>query len=918
MDVVRKVRTQLVHGTLDGDEAVAQLEDLAHRGATRAMRLAAAELLGDLAGRAHQVEWVVAERAAFALLELARLAEGRVERTGVLAAMGRGFRNAWLLPYVHRRLFDDDDDVIVAALGAAGGLGLPALEESVLAFVGEARPPRLRGAAMAALGRMGAMSAAGRLVSWIGGDVDDAVLALTALTEIRAGVGADAALGAIEADLEPELTVAAARYLAELGDARVLPALRRLARAGDAATRLGASQAARAYKAERDRDAGERFLVAMAESDRAVRSLLARRLRTLPVADVLAQAEVLLDDDPAGVVEVLGELRAPEVTRFLLAVAARLALPVVVRARAISAIEADLPWEQAALVELAVDPAAPGELRAAAAQVLGPFVTGRDLLARLGALATAGPSLRAALLWAVQLAVRPDAEPGAGDALGRELERVVGGLLGDPEPAVRRRAAYVAGNLELRGLVPALLGTIAATQPVDVRLAGQIALAELGTPTPAVADQLAVVMIGEDDAPRADRGGARAGGLVRTGPRPAGPAGRAGPGPARRRRRTRARGVGSGSPGWPAARSRCRPWRSASTTRRRRCAAPPCWPSAASAGRRRRRCCWPGSITPTSRCVSGPRSACSAPPIRRPGRAWSSSRPATATARSGPGSRPSWVVAPTGPARAALDRAVVAALARLPADDPAYEPLVNRRIELARVDGDGAGDAGPAALDVDASITTLFPSFPAMTQLGALATLVKSMRTAEALYHATLRLTDADQSPPIVLWMKVMENYVHAWLGGRMAALQREPHVLFSYVERVSASAWPSYQRWLEPRWRDPVDIGGARVDVPVRAITNAMRELQDHRRKRLDSPLSVTEWSRLLVLFAVDHPSGMQNLFKLKARSADEMVRLAHSLHALAAVRNAVTHRAAAGADTALAFRRDFYAAFETLVHLA
>ncbi len=276
------------------------------------------------------------------------------------------------------------------------------------------------------------------------------------------------------------------------------------------------------------------------------------------------------------------------------------------------------------------------------------------------------------------------------------------------------------------------------------------------------------------------------------------------------------------------------------------------------------------------------------------------------------------VVAPTGPARAALDRAVVAALARLPADDPAYEPLVNRRIELARVDGDGAGDAGPAALDVDASITTLFPSFPAMTQLGALATLVKSMRTAEALYHATLRLTDADQSPPIVLWMKVMENYVHAWLGGRMAALQREPHVLFSYVERVSASAWPSYQRWLEPRWRDPVDIGGARVDVPVRAITNAMRELQDHRRKRLDSPLSVTEWSRLLVLFAVDHPSGMQNLFKLKARSADEMVRLAHSLHALAAVRNAVTHRAAAGADTALAFRRDFYAAFETLVHLA
>ncbi len=917
MDVVRKVRTQLVHGTLDGDEAVAQLEDLAHRGATRAMRLAAAELLGDLAGRAHQVEWVVAERAAFALLELARLAEGRVERTGVLAAMGRGFRNAWLLPYVHRRLFDDDDDVIVAALGAAGGLGLPALEESVLAFVGEARPPRLRGAAMAALGRMGAMSAAGRLVPWIGGDVDDAVLALTALTEIRAGVGADAALGAIEADLEPELTVAAARYLAELGDARVLPALRRLARAGDAATRLGASQAARAYKAERDRDAGERFLVAMAESDRAVRSLLARRLRTLPVADVLAQAEVLLDDDPAGVVEVLGELRAPEVTRFLLAVAARLALPVVVRARAISAIEADLPWEQAALVELAVDPAAPGELRAAAAQVLGPFVTGRDLLARLGALATAGPSLRAALLWAVQLAVRPDAEPGAGDALGRELERVVEGLLGDPEPAVRRRAAYVAGNLELRGLVPALLGTIAATQPVDVRLAGQIALAELGTPTPAVADQLAVVMIGEDDA-RVLTAAARA------------LAAWSGPGralPARLVERARAQlggdderareawvrvaGLAGGAIAVPTLAVRiddaAPAVRGAALLAIGRIGGPAATPvllagldHADVALRERAALGLLGAADP----AAGPRLV-------------------EFAAGDGDGAvrarvAAELVVAPTGPARAALDRAVVAALARLPADDPAYEPLVNRRIELARVDGDGAGDAGPAALDVDASITTLFPSFPAMTQLGALATLVKSMRTAEALYHATLRLTDADQSPPIVLWMKVMENYVHAWLGGRMAALQREPHVLFSYVERVSASAWPSYQRWLEPRWRDPVDIGGARVDVPVRAITNAMRELQDHRRKRLDSPLSVTEWSRLLVLFAVDHPSGMQNLFKLKARSADEMVRLAHSLHALAAVRNAVTHRAAAGADTALAFRRDFYAAFETLVHLA
>ena len=40
------------------------------------------------------------------------------DRRAVITAMGRGFRNAWLLPYVHRRLSDDDPGVVVAALGA--------------------------------------------------------------------------------------------------------------------------------------------------------------------------------------------------------------------------------------------------------------------------------------------------------------------------------------------------------------------------------------------------------------------------------------------------------------------------------------------------------------------------------------------------------------------------------------------------------------------------------------------------------------------------------------------------------------------------------------------------------------------------------------------------------------------------------
>jgi hypothetical protein len=166
--------------------------------------------------------------------------------------------------------------------------------------------------------------------------------------------------------------------------------------------------------------------------------------------------------------------------------------------------------------------------------------------------------------------------------------------------------------------------------------------------------------------------------------------------------------------------------------------------------------------------------------------------------------------------------------------------------------------------------------------------------------------------------MKVLENYVHAWLGPRLAGLQREPAALFDYVDRALGSGWPGYQRWLEPKWRDPAEVGGAKVEIPLRAVPNAARELQEHRRKRLDSPLSITEWARLLVLFAVDHPSGFRNLFKLGQKSAERTVSLAHRLHTLAAVRNLVTHRASAGAATVAAFRRSYYAAFEDLIALA
>jgi hypothetical protein len=267
-----------------------------------------------------------------------------------------------------------------------------------------------------------------------------------------------------------------------------------------------------------------------------------------------------------------------------------------------------------------------------------------------------------------------------------------------------------------------------------------------------------------------------------------------------------------------------------------------------------------------------------------------------------------------------LTPVIDSALAKVSADDPAFDELV--RLKLATHASQGAA---AQAIDVDAEIAGVFPSFPRLAQLAGFDGLVKSLRTAESLFHTTGGNPQADLSPPITLWMKVLENYVHAWLGPRMATLQREPATLFEYVDRVIGGSWSGYARWIEPRWRDPAEVGSARVDVPLRSVPNAVRELQDRKRKRLDSPLSVTEWARLIVLFAIDHPAtGFRNLFKLGGPSAagrpagERTVLLAHRLHTLAAVRNLVTHRASANAATLNAFRRAYYSAFEDLIALA
>ncbi|HEY4183289.1 MAG TPA: HEAT repeat domain-containing protein [Kofleriaceae bacterium] len=935
------LRARLERGEANAGEVAAQLAIAALEAPTRTDRLQACRVLGDLAGRALGADWDTAERAAFALLEAARVADTAADRRGVLAAMGRGFRNIWLLPFVHRRLSDRDPTVAAVALQAAGGLAFPALEEAVAGFLGESVPAVLRRAAIGALGRMGATSAVERLVPLILGDPTEAALALTALTEIRSPAGRDAALVVLDQDLEPEVQIASVRYLAELGALEVLATLRRLARHDDAEIRIAASLASRAFKAERNRDAAERFLIALSEPDRAVRSVLARRLRTLPVATVLEQADALLSEDAAGVVQILAEVRDDEVTRYFLGLAGRTDLPVAVRARAIGSIEANTEWEREELSKVALD-SADDSLRASAIQAMGAFALSTELLARVSGLAThASPAVRGAVLWALQIARRPG---DGSDAAA--IAAVVEPLLDDPDPSVRRRATYVAGNLGLDKLAPALARRLtvtgderpggpaaggsgqfssaaiaiplddllhqsrAAGNPPDIRLAAYVALGELGMPGNVV-DAVVSAVKREDD-PRVLGAGTNA--LVAS--------------------NAPAKALASLGP---------------RATQLLKSAEPRMRESGAElAGLL-------GGAVPASALV--PLAADAAPAVRGAA-VWALGRladPATekvlldafndddpavheraATGLLRMGTPASLVQAiafvagdgdPT--ARAALAGAISIAggsdalellgpidqaLTKIDGDDPAFEPLLRLKIEIAT----HAADGNAPSVDVDGEIGKLFPSFPQMTKLAGFDALIRSLRTAESLFHTTGQAADADLSPPITLWMKVLENYVHAWLGPRMAGLQREPGVLFDYVDRVIGSGWQGFARWIEPRWKDPVDVGGARVDIPLRAVTNCVRELQEHRRKRLDSPLSVTEWARLMVLFAVDHPSGFKNLFKLQKSKPEQTLTLAHRLHTLAAVRNLVTHRASAGAATLAAFRRSYYTAFEELVALA
>jgi HEAT repeat protein len=872
----------------------------------RAQRLAALELIGELAGRAHGADWPTAERAAFALLGEALELDTGHERAALVAAMGRAFRNVWLISFVHARLYDGDAEIVGHAIAAAGGLGFASLEPAVAEFLAS-DDVRLRRAAASALGRMGAVSAAARLARSIEEHPAEAAVALRALTEIRAPHGLEIAAGILEQDGRSEAGLAAALYLAELGDERVVPTLRRMARDASAEVRALAALGAHALSAERAGDAAERILLALAEPDRAARARLARRLRSLPVAGVLAEARVLLADDPFGVLQIIGELRASEVTHFLLEIGGRADFPVDVRARAIGNIEADEGWEREALARIIREASEPA-VREAAARAFGAFASLEEALAAVSPLATdESPALRGAFLWAVQLAARPAQLT---DAQRTTLEAALRRALVDPEPWVRRRAAYVTGNLRL-GTLAAELVALLEREPdaEDLRLAAAVGLSELASPgafdgltgafrREATAAVLAVLSraIAETCARRPDVAfdPKKVQGKVAHLSREA----------SAQARVAAARVAGAVRGTLP----------TATLLELAHDAVPRVRVQALAAlGQLRLGEAESTLLAALDDADPAIHETAARALLALPGRPIVERLLAYASEGASASSRAEiaagLTVAPSEVRH--LGGALDAAIARLAHDDPAYEPLL---LLKARAGGGDARQLDEAGLDV--AMASLFPRWPRLAQVRAFHPLAQSMRTAEALYVAGGGLQAADHAPPIVLWMKALEGYTHAFFSPRLQRLQAELVAFADHVDRVVAE-WPSYQRFLAGIWSDTVALGGARVDVPLRSAANVLREYQERRQKRLDAPLSVTEWARMMLFFAVDH-QATRNVFKVASRGPQEVVRLAHRLHTLAAVRNLVTHREPASAATLEAFRRAYYAAFEDLTGLA
>lgn len=926
MNDLRAIQRALEDGTSTPLAVFETVATAARDSTSFGARAFAGGLLGSIAGRAYDASWEVAERAAFALLDVARDADTPSERVVLLEAIGRGFRNAWLMPYVHSRLFDEDDLVVEAAISAAGGLAFPALEETVAStFLDAAVPRRLRLAAIAALGRMGAESAAERIAAFVEPGRAECDPALSALTEIRSRAGVAKARALLEAD---PMNVDAVRYLAEVGDEGARAPIRALTRDEDAAVRVAATYAWRAFEAERKNDPDERILAALTETDRAVRSVLARRLRTLPAADVLARAEVLLADDPRGVIQVIAEIRTPEVTRLLLRIAADETAEVLVRSRAAGSVEADEEWERDALVELIKAVREPA-VRVAATQTLGAFAAPSYVLDQLADLADdRSPMVRGALLWALQLAARPRELAGK-DRM--RAEAIVRKALTDTDVNVRRRAAYVAGNLDSIALVPDLVELARREdENVELRIAAFAALGDIG-----VSSRFAdlVHLWNREDDPRALWSASRALERALLMPEtddasPMTPRSRPPPSTSPR----------SAPPSIARVNDRLPKLLAAADPRVRAAAArvaglaPGVVPAALVVG-----LAHDASPRVREKAIAALGRVLGAAAEDVLTEALSDAEPAVReraaealiTIDSAPAfARVVVLVATTSDRAAALriaralpvrsdDDAIAAlsgAVARVDHDDPIYELLL--ALKLAAIESSRPTRSNAPVED---TIAQAFPMWTKLRDVRGFVPLAKSLRTAEMLYASNQGgPRDSDQSAAIVLWMKSLEGYLHAWLAPRLRSLQDRSGTVFELADKILGGGWNSYQRWLGERWHDPVTVGSVAVELPLRSVVNALRDLQERRGRHVDQPMSVTEWARTMLFFALDHPSGPKNLLAIACRDADRMARLAHKLQVLAQVRNLVTHRSTADAATVEAFRARYYAAFEELTGMA
>jgi HEAT repeat protein len=820
------LRDQLESGEVSPAHAIAQLIKELGAGMPRASRTQAYQLVGDLAGRAFDAPWEVAEQAAWVLLGAALSVDSPGERRELLRAIGRGFRNLWLVPIVHARLGDEDPETAAAAIEAAGGLGFPGLQTAVAGFLDDATPPDLRLAAIRALGRAGATGPVARLAQLVNEEPRTATAALTALAEIHSPAAVETARARLAGNPPREVTVAAVHYLGEMGDTAVLPFLRRLGRSADPELRRVAGNAARSLQAAARKDVSERLLAALTDSDRVVRAALARRLRPMVADDVLAEAEILLEEDAEGVVQVLAELRGDEATHFLLKVARDTKRSEIVRARAVGAIAADEVWERDALLKVALDEAQPERVRVSAAQALGAFVTLDELLERLRPLAEAKvPALRGAYVWAAQLVARPKELNGK---QRKQLEDQFKKMLTDEDPGVRRRSAYVTGNLRLDSLLPLVVDMAQKEESrPELRTAAFVALQELATG--ATLGSVVALFRREDDpavlvpASRAVQAAARRGAVKPDVTHLSGKLGKLIDDADPRKREAAVRVAGLTPGALPISRVVAAASDAAPRVREAALASLGKLLASGAADDAALEVLREGSTTTTRRSASAPPRRCWRPAARRPSAGSSTSARARVTAPAGRGGEQAHG---SGAARG----------------HHAAGGGEGRRATLGRRPGVGA--AGPAthvaARDQrrgggrwrGCARRGHHQAVPDLAEAGrgaGVRPLARSLRTAEALYR-NAALSDGDPSPPIILWMKCLEGYVHAWLSRKLQ--QKQNQLLWDHVEQLASGIWPTYSRWLGPKWAERVDVGGLKVEMPLRAVPNALRDLLGQKSK--------------------------------------------------------------------------------------